>query len=173
MFQATLDRSQGSSHPHPYPDEVRKKIQKSYFAFLAITVGLCKAFHRFHSWDAQWLTKAMFIHSALYLTILCGLSAQPEWGVNLANWVPWDGEPVWVAARLQGLHRPGTQCTTHGWLNAVLQVWFVHFIHLDTKAAYWQSPRVATCYEIQEMPHLAQSNAWDPVKCAAILVLAD
>lgn len=49
----------------------------------------------------------------------------------------------------------------------------MHFIHLGAEAAYWQSPRVASCCGIQEMPHLAQSNATDPVKSAATLALAD
>lgn len=87
----------------------------------------------------------------------------------------WPAECLGCRASLDSYKATGpaqVRYTVHNTWLAELQVWLVHFIHLGAEAAYWQSPRAASCYEIQEMPHLAQSNARDPVKSAEFLALA-
>lgn len=164
LFQATLGQK-----PELVTSTSRcgqKKIPEELFCSSCNNCGSLKSSPQIPFLGCTWT------HDCLVGCVDCVHSMNEDWAW-LTERLGMESQSGWLQGmELQCQHWSDTKCT-HGWLNAILQVWLVHFIHLGAEAAYWQSPRVASCYEIQEMPHLAQSNARDPVKSAAIPALAD
>ena len=82
---------------------------------------------------------------------ICGLSTQHAWRSSLVNWVPCDGEPFCAATvhLTAAPARVGYTVNTHTRSAecSIGDMACVQFIHLSAEAAYWRSPRVASCYE--------------------------